>query len=270
LEQIANLSDAGLRRSAFHHVTFNRLIVREWLRQAGRRGLPLAPLTDYLSLPGSLSDQFQRLLEIGVRLNGRAEAGDLPDFIMQELVELTGAERAALVLVDEGGSYHNAAVHLPLQASDFISHTPFEPEPQQPEGFLAEITPFLDESAHKRAGLLRHQPEEVIAIEQQSRMCVPLVVQGQLIGLAYADLEGCFGRFEQVDLDLLSMLANQAAVALDNAQWAQGLEQKVEDRTEELQERIDELAILNSVGEAMAKTLDVKTCASSVTRCAIF
>ncbi len=54
------------------------------------------------------------------------------------------------------------------------------------------------------------------------------------------------------------------AVALDNAQWTLGLEQKVKERTEELDARVDELAILNSVGEAMAKTMDVKTVAGIV------
>ena len=59
------------------------------------------------------------------------------------------------------------------------------------------------------------------------------------------------------------MLASQAAVALDNAQWSQGLEQKVAQRTEELQasnalieQRADELAIINSIQQGMAAELD--------------
>ena len=59
------------------------------------------------------------------------------------------------------------------------------------------------------------------------------------------------------------MLASQAAVALDNAQWSQGLEQKVAQRTEELQasnalleQRANELAIINSIQEGMAAELD--------------
>jgi GAF domain-containing protein len=58
------------------------------------------------------------------------------------------------------------------------------------------------------------------------------------------------------------MLASQAAVALDNAQWSQGLEQKVAQRTEELQaskavieQRANELAIINSIQEGMAAEL---------------
>jgi GAF domain-containing protein/DNA-binding response OmpR family regulator len=42
------------------------------------------------------------------------------------------------------------------------------------------------------------------------------------------------------------------------------LEQDLQDRTEQLNARVDELAILNSVGEAMARTLDVKTVAKIV------
>ena len=59
------------------------------------------------------------------------------------------------------------------------------------------------------------------------------------------------------------MLASQAAVALDNAQWSQGLEQKVAQRTEELQaskavieQRANELAIINSIQQGMAAELD--------------
>ncbi len=92
---LTNMSDAGLRRSALHHVSVHRLIVREWLRQAINRGLPLDPLTDQLKRPGSLSDQFQRLLEIGVRLNSQMEAGKLPEFIMQELVEFNWSRKCS-------------------------------------------------------------------------------------------------------------------------------------------------------------------------------
>ncbi len=59
------------------------------------------------------------------------------------------------------------------------------------------------------------------------------------------------------------MLAAQAAVALDNAQWSQGLEAKVAERTLELsasnamlEQRANELAIINSVQQGMAGSLD--------------
>jgi hypothetical protein len=52
------------------------------------------------------------------------------------------------------------------------------------------------------------------------------------------------------------MLASQAAVALDNAQWSAGLEQKVAERTWQLEQRVDELAIINSVQQGISASLD--------------
>ena len=68
-------------------------------------------------------------------------------------------------------------------------------------------------------------------------MVAPLIAQNRLLGYLYADMDGFYGRFTETDRDMMGMLANQAAVALDNAQWAQGLERKVEQRTAELNQR---------------------------------
>jgi signal transduction histidine kinase/CheY-like chemotaxis protein len=82
-----------------------------------------------------------------------------------------------------------------------------------------------------------------------------------------------FGRLNENDRDVLSLLGNQAGAALENADWVATLAQQVEDRTaelhtayedlekqnEETEQRAAELAIINSVGEAMASQLDVET-----------
>jgi GAF domain-containing protein len=89
------------------------------------------------------------------------------------------------------------------------------------------------------------------------------VAQRRLLGYLYADIDGAFGRLRESDRDLLAMLASQAAVALDNAQWSEGLEQKVEERTAELtasnanlEQRNAELAIINSIQQGLAAELD--------------
>ena len=100
--------------------------------------------------------------------------------------------------------------------------------------------------------ILRHAPEDAAQLEQTSILCVPLEAQGTLVGLVYAELGGHFGRFVPQDRDLLTVLANQAAVALENAAWSANLERRVVERTAEL-------TIINSIGEAMARQLDVDT-----------
>ena len=70
-----------------------------------------------------------------------------------------------------------------------------------------------------------------------------------MVGLVYTELSGIYGRFTPLDRDLLTVLGNQAAVAIENANWAGSLEQRVEQRTAEL-------ALINRVQQALAAQLD--------------
>jgi GAF domain-containing protein len=76
------------------------------------------------------------------------------------------------------------------------------------------------------------QDGEPEVITSWSRMAIPLVAQARLIGIIYADNRLIFGRFVQTDLDLMSVFASQAAIAIENANWVQTLEQRVADRTD--------------------------------------
>ena len=114
-----------------------------------------------------------------------------------------------------------------------------------------------------RTASLAHGPAKADALVQRSRIVAPLIAQRRLLGYLYADIGGAYGRFHEADRDLVGMLASQAAVALDNAQWSEGLEQKVAERTAELQasnvrleQRANELAVINSIQQGVAAKLD--------------
>jgi hypothetical protein len=70
-------------------------------------------------------------------------------------------------------------------------------------------------------------------------------------------------------IDLLTVLANQSAVAVENAQWSMTLENKVTERTVELkqsndrlEQRTAELTIINRVQEGLVKQLKYTTYAT--------
>jgi hypothetical protein len=102
LSTIDSLDDNGLRRNYFNKIAVNRWLIPTWLAEARARKHDLAELTDQLTRSGNIQPQLRRLLDIGVRMNARGERSETPDdlaaFILDELVELSGADRAAVVL----------------------------------------------------------------------------------------------------------------------------------------------------------------------------
>ena len=210
----------------------------------------------------NLREPFERLVDTGLRLNELRSAAELHEFLIDEATELSGAERVLLVLETPQG--------LRLAGS-------LVPRGEDAQALMHDITPALMEVRRTRAASLTHSPEGANELDQRSRVVAPLIAQRQLLGYLYADLDGAFGRLRESDRDLLGMLASQAAVALDNAQWSQGLEQKVAQRTEELQaskalleQRVNELAIINSIQQGMAGSSSTSRRSSSLsaTSCA--
>jgi PAS domain S-box-containing protein len=263
LTPVENMSDAGLRRGYLHRARHRRLLIREWLQHAPGRASAeaMTAFTVRLQQPGRLRDIFRRLLAVGVRLNAQRDPARLPDEIVEEVSELTGAERIALVLLDEQAG--RRAVKTLLPAPPFPALSGQVEAPADPDAFLAEIGPWLEGTAVTRQGFIRQLNPEGGLAEQRSVLVAPLVSQGRLVGVIYCDLTGCFGRFEAEDLDLLGVLANQSAVAVENADWSATLENKVAERTAELkasnlglEQRTAELTIINRVQEGLVRQLD--------------
>ncbi|MFN2188834.1 MAG: histidine kinase dimerization/phospho-acceptor domain-containing protein, partial [Candidatus Promineifilaceae bacterium] len=221
LETVSKLSDEGLRRNYFNKVAINRDIIRTWLKEAARRGNPIEPLLEEISGFSDIQEVFRRLIEIGVRLNTREEDRDLNSLILDEFVELTGAEGAALILIDE-------------EDNPCLSAGEFHLDRKQ--NLLDEIRAILDETGFNRQTILRYTPADAEPLAQTSILCAPLVTHNRTVGWLYAELSGMYGRFTVQDQDLVKVLANQAAVAVENAHWAATLELKVKQRTVEVEE----------------------------------
>jgi GAF domain-containing protein/CheY-like chemotaxis protein/tetratricopeptide (TPR) repeat protein len=251
LKGIASLSDEGLRRNYLNKINAHREIIAAWVKDARARRLSVERRVAHLAGEANLREPFERLVDTGLRLNELRSASELHEFLIDEATELSGAERVLLVLESPQG------MHL---AGSLV------PRGEDADALLREITPSLLEVRRSRTASLAYSPAGASELDQRSSIIAPLVAQRQILGYLYVDIDGAFGRLRESDRDLLGMLASQAAVALDNAQWSQGLEQKVAQRTEALQtsnelleQRANQLAIINSVQSGLAAQLDIQS-----------
>jgi len=250
LERIAKLRDVGLRRNYLNKRPVNREIIAAWLADGVKQKMPRKRLLAHLVIESNIREPFQRLADTGLRLNALHTAAEIREFIVEEATELCGGERVLLAVEVSG---------KPMVAHALL------PPGEEADQVLETIQPLLAEARRGGTVVLSQTPEKAPELKQRSRIVAPLIVQSKLLGYLYADMDGMYGRFDETDRDMLGLLANQAAVALDNAQWSAGLEQKVKERTAELtasntslEQRNAELAIINSIQSGLASKLDFK------------
>jgi signal transduction histidine kinase len=81
--------------------------------------------------------------------------------------------------------------------------------------------------------IIQHQPKSIL--------CTPILKQGKLLGVLYLENNLTVGAFTSDRLEVLNLICSQATISIENAQLYQTLEQKVEERTQELSQTLADL-----------------------------
>jgi len=105
-----------------------------------------------------------------------------------------------------------------------------------------QMPQVLNDATHE--GLFTNDPYIVQRLPQ-SVLCFPIIYKNQLTGLFYLENNQTTGAFTANRLALLKMLSTQIAISLENAQYANHLEEKVKQRTRQLAEANDKILALN-------------------------
>lgn len=87
----------------------------------------------------------------------------------------------------------------------------------------------------------------------RSLLCEPIAHQGSLLGMLYLENTLTVGAFPEERLELLRVLAAQAAISLENARLYADMEARVRARTRELAESLETVRV---TGEQVAALLD--------------
>lgn len=195
----------------------------------------LEQLHEHVNRLGKLASQndegrqdMNALAEIGQVVNSSLQLNDVLRIVMDTIVRLTEAERGFLMLKGEDGKLTIRIARNweqeSIQSSEFaISRTIIN-------RVVQEGNPIVTTNAREDPRF--DSQESVIAYNLRSILCVPLKVKEKFTGVIYADNRIRTGIFTQSDRDLLAAFANQAAVAIDNAQLFESVQSTLAEVTE--------------------------------------
>ena len=163
---------------------------------------------------------LKRILEISEIMNSTLDVDKLFRLIVDRVLDLTKAERGFVVLLDEQSKLdvkvaHEAGRKAIENVESEISHTIVSQ-------VMRERKPLLFQDAGQVTGL--EDKHSVIKLDLRSIMCVPMIHKDRLHGVVYVDNRTTVGQFDEGDLELLSIFANQAAMALENTRLFEHLE----------------------------------------------
>ncbi|WP_426591262.1 GAF domain-containing sensor histidine kinase [Dapis sp. BLCC M229] len=165
--------------------------------------------------------------------------GAITNFI-QVIQENAGAETVALMLFQadtlilkaQATKEEMSVISIPVETSNNLPLTLINHVKNTREYLLLDRT-TEDNNYGRDDYIQKHQPASVL--------CIPLIDRGQQIGILYLENNQTSGAFTSDRIELLNLLCSQAAISLENAQLYNNLEIKVQERTAELSQALENL-----------------------------
>ena len=223
----------------------------------------LAPAGSVLMIQGD--DETQRtsaklrvLLEVSQELSSPEGYSALPEKILELLLKIMSVDRAVLLLVNEKTG------ELEPKAYKFSN-----PNATADLNFYSrKITNFVLQqeiaiiSADTSLDNRFDSSQSIIQQSIQAAMCTPLKPRDRAIGVLYVDNLSHGHAYHKEDLEFLSSLANQAAIAIENANLYRNMQSEVIRRTKlerffpaAVSQKIEEGWDLNRIIEAEVTAL---------------
>ncbi|WP_404790295.1 AAA family ATPase [Altericista sp. CCNU0014] len=159
--------------------------------------------------------------------------------IMKVVLENAGAEKGSLLLIEEENLVLKARCTQDECHIDRFKL--FDAQPQSSQKLSMSVLNYVERTQQalvlaNATAETRFAADSYIAQYQPlSILCMPIQRQGTLVGILYLENNLTTDAFTTDRLEVLQFLMAQAAISIENAQLYASVEQKVKDRTLELQ-----------------------------------
>lgn len=190
--------------------------------------------------------QLAALYEVSSQLGSTLDLTELLNLVMDLTIQLTGAERGFIMLMDAYGELHVKSARN--VDSENLSTSAMRYSGSVIQRAVATELPILTDNAQEDERFADNQ--SVVGFQLRSIMCSPLRIRGRVIGVAYVENRLISSAFSDEDLALLNAFSNQAAMAIENARLFQQTDQA-------LNRRIEELSLFQQIDRELNKSLDL-------------
>lgn len=202
---------------------------------------------------------LETLLKASSTLSGEIILPRLLKKMMQIIMENAGAQNGFLIMEKEGGKFIEAEIKegdedIKILQSISLSQSKLLAESVINYVYLTNETVILDDACKS---VLFANDDFIKNNECKSILCFPLINMGKIQGVIYLANDLISGAFTAKGVGILKLLAGQMAISIENALFYSELENKVKERTHELQiekKKSDDL-LLNILPEDIANEL---------------
>ena len=192
----------------------------------------------YGSLSGNNLLDLASVLKAATTISSEIKLSKAIPALLNILTENAGAQSGAFVLLNNDvlelharSSVDEEAKMVPVQEISAVADLPISVIQYV---WRTQDTVLLD---HAENDERFHQDEYLQANAVASILCMPVIHQQALLGIIYLENRLTKGSFTAERTDLLSLLSGQIAITLHNALLYDLLEQKVDERTREIEKQ---------------------------------
>lgn len=195
-------------------------------------------------------------------LSGEIQLAQLLIKMMQLVIENAGAQRGVLLLQDRRTLRVQAEHSVESSTAKVLEGTPLEEYPGVAQSIVNYVVRARQNVVLEDAGAhstFRTDPY-VVEHEPRSVLCAPLSNQGQIRGVLYLENNLTVGAFTEDRLEVLKLLSGQIAISIDNALHYEQLEERVAERTVQIERERErsEALLLNILPKQTAEELKIE------------
>lgn len=192
---------------------------------------------------------FSSVMKATQVISEEIECQQLISTLMKVILENSGARKGCLILSKNGNFVLEALAIVDDHSSSntpvcILQSLPLEESSDVPISLINYVartqqTFKIDHAKYDR----QFARDPYFTQDQpQSIYCIPILKQSQLMGVLYLENNRIAGAFTEDRIEVLKIITTQAAISLENAQVYETLEQKVKERTQEINTKNKQLS----------------------------